>query len=227
MDPSRQNILFPAPQQPFKKSNLTPEMTKVWMNEKFAPELLQYQEKLLSEAINTIEDTEKKYDTMTKEVRDIVELDIERLRFLVKDYFRIRLAKIQKFMFYILKENLAKLLSKNEIKFIVELANMKTLYYNEGLKKVNVLCNNFRVFMDKKKNMSEKIGCLSDPMIEHPDDYEFVCAESLAEQDIILDFKKISDTCENEYLVVEKGSRVYVPFLLVRELVAKGDVKLI
>ena len=172
-DSSRQDDLFPISQPAQKEKDIITDMIRIWKNEKLSPVLLPYEEKIIADLTVQIETKEKESLNMEKELRDMVELDNERVKFMIKDYLRIRLAKIEKFMFYILKNDLSNLLSQNEIKFIVDLVNMKSLYFNEGLKKVNVLCNNFRPFLDRAKDMSSKISFLSEEMIVSPDENEF------------------------------------------------------
>lgn len=227
MDSSRQNSLFPQARPSKKKRDITQEMIDIWKNEKFAKELLPCQDKFISELTTYIEEKEKDLAGVTKEIKDIAELDLERLKFVIKDYLRIRLFKIQKYLFYILKEDLSSILTPNEIKFIVELINMKSVYFNEGLKKVNILCNNFRPFLDKFKNMSDKITSLNDEMIIKPNTNDYVFVESIVDQNIIVNFKEKFENCEQEYLVMEKGFIYFLPYSLIKEDLIKKKVKLI
>ncbi len=90
-------------------------LIKIWKNEKFSNDILLYQNSLISTAIDLVEKTEKelKDSSIEKENSDIIELDIERMKFLIKDYLRIRIMKIEKYLFYILKNDLSSLLSEN------------------------------------------------------------------------------------------------------------------
>ena len=141
-------------------NTLMNSLITIWKNEKFTNDILLYKNNLISNAINLVEQTEKelKENKIEKENSDIIELDIERMKFIIKDYLRIRIMKIEKYLFYILKNDLSSLLSENEVEFVIKLINMKSVYFNEGLKNIHQSANNFRVFNDRFKLMKDKIS---------------------------------------------------------------------
>jgi hypothetical protein len=146
---------FRGPFQNPSHSDTIKYLQLIWKNEKLCKDLLPYEDEFLSQLINVIEQKEKeiknKKHNFDQETLDFMELDLQRVKYFVKDYLRIRLAKIEKYLYYILKNNLASLLSETEAKFVVDLINMKAVYFNEGLKKVVAVANNFRPFYDKYK----------------------------------------------------------------------------
>ena len=79
-----------------------------WKNEKLCKNLMPYEEILLINCINLVENYEKKLkDNTEQEFYDFILQDVQRMKFLIKDYLRIRLIKIEKYIFYILKNDLS------------------------------------------------------------------------------------------------------------------------
>ena len=201
----------------------------IWKNEKFSNDILLYQNSLISTAIDLVEKTEKelKDSSIEKENSDIIELDIERMKFLIKDYLRIRIMKIEKYLFYILKNDLSALLSENEVELVIKLINMKSVYFNEGLKNVNQIANNFRYFTDRFKLMKEKISYLNDAMIVSPSETDFVIIQSITEENIIINMKDIYDKYEYDFVQLEKNDICIIPYIAVKDLIKNNKVKLI
>ena len=201
----------------------------IWKNEKFSNDILLYQNSLISTAIDLVEKTEKelKDSSIEKENSDIIELDIERMKFLIKDYLRIRIMKIEKYLFYILKNDLSALLSENEVELVIKLINMKSVYFNEGLKNVNQIANNFRYFTDRFKLMKEKISYLNDAMIVSPSETDYVIIQSTTDENIIINLKEIFDKYEYDFVQLEKNDICIIPYLAVKDLIKKNKVKLI
>ena len=110
----------------FTTQNYSPFMTSlitIWRNEKLCQTLLPYEENIINEVISEIEKKEEeiKNKKMDKNVKYYIEIDIQHIKYIIKDYFRIRLMKIEKYLFYLLKNNKIDILSQNEIKFAAEL----------------------------------------------------------------------------------------------------------
>ena len=204
-------------------------LIKIWKNEKFSNDILLYQNSLISTAIDLVEKTEKelKDSSIEKENSDIIELDIERMKFLIKDYLRIRIMKIEKYLFYILKNDLSALLSENEVELVIKLINMKSVYFNEGLKNIHQSANNFRVFTDRFKLMKDKISALNDAMIVSPSENEFVIIQSITEENITINMKEVFDKYPYDFLQIEKNDIYILPYNAVKKLIKENKVKLI
>lgn len=210
-------------------NTLMNSLITIWKNEKFTNDILLYQNNLISNAINLVEQTEKelKENKIEKENSDIIELDIERMKFIIKDYLRIRIMKIEKYLFYILKNDLSSLLSENEVEFVIKLINMKSVYFNEGLKNIHQSANNFRVFTDRFKLMKDKISALNDAMIVSPSENEFVIIQSITEENIIINMKDVFDKYPYDFLQIEKNDIYILPYNAVKKLIKENKVKLI
>ncbi|KAJ4822335.1 hypothetical protein Tsubulata_035980 [Turnera subulata] len=83
-------------------------MKRAWRNEKAAPEILQYEADLVHRIKGQIELAESNVEVFKAERKDaltvsLYEMDVDRAHFLLRSYLRIRLQKIGKYLFHILK----------------------------------------------------------------------------------------------------------------------------
>ena len=126
-------------------SHFMTTLITIWRNEKLTQTLLPYEENIINEVISQIEKKEEelKNKKLDKNIKYYTEIDIEHIKYIIKDYFRIRLMKIEKYLFFLLKNNKIDILSQNEIKFAAELMDINAAYFIQGLKKMNSLSNNF------------------------------------------------------------------------------------
>ncbi|KAH7561236.1 hypothetical protein ACOSP7_016108 [Xanthoceras sorbifolium] len=95
-----------------------------WRNEKAAPEILQFQVQLVkraTEQIQLMEETVEEFEEsgMDPLTVSLYQMDLDRAQFLLRSYLRIRLQKVEKYMFYIRKnDNLRNRLSEPERVFV-------------------------------------------------------------------------------------------------------------
>eukprot|EP01006_Ploeotia_vitrea_P060324 TRINITY_DN75699_c0_g1_i1.p1 TRINITY_DN75699_c0_g1~~TRINITY_DN75699_c0_g1_i1.p1 ORF type:complete len:231 (+),score=21.84 TRINITY_DN75699_c0_g1_i1:42-734(+) len=81
-----------------------------WQNEKYAPELLDYQSELVQELQQQMDDQEANENVETQEwstdlpAKSFFKLDRDQIRFLLVDYHRLRLEKIRKYVHYTLSD---------------------------------------------------------------------------------------------------------------------------
>ncbi|KAG5036431.1 hypothetical protein JHK86_017271 [Glycine max] len=98
-------------------------LKRAWRNEKAAPEILRYESDLVSrvkKVIQFLEETvEEKSSGGTNPLSvSLYQMDLDRTLFLLRSYLRIRIQKIEKFVFHIQKtEELWNRLSKDEKDF--------------------------------------------------------------------------------------------------------------
>ncbi|ETL91524.1 hypothetical protein L917_09920 [Phytophthora nicotianae] len=107
-----------TPSQPeFDQENLNEDvqrMRTLWVNELNAPEILQYDEEMVSEMLEQIRNQQEYVDSvyedrtqLTEEksfVNKLYQMEIDRLRYMVSSYLRTRLRKIEKFAIHILQD---------------------------------------------------------------------------------------------------------------------------
>ena len=211
-------------------SEFMTNLVTIWRNEKLSQTLLPYEENIINEVTSLIEKKEselKESKKMDKNIKYYIEIDIQRIKFIIKDYLRIRLMKIEKYLFYLLKNNKVDILSQNEIKFAAELMDVKAAYFIQGLKKMNSLANNFYPFTDKSKPRVEKMQAISDAMITKPAESEFVVVQNISNSTIDINIKEISNDYQGEFLSIYSGEKCLVPFKLIESYLKKKQVKII
>ncbi|KAK7294328.1 hypothetical protein RJT34_17217 [Clitoria ternatea] len=95
-------------------------LKRAWRNEKSAPEILRFESHLISRVREQIQLMEETVEEKTTEGADplstsLYQMDLDRTLFLLRSYLRIRIQKIEKYMFHIEKtEELWNRLSKAE-----------------------------------------------------------------------------------------------------------------
>lgn len=79
---------------------------EVWVNEKLAPDLLQYEGELVECVIDQIQHMENSLQNIRKEDFRIVfhKMELDRIKFVLSSYLRIRLEKIEKFGAHLLHQ---------------------------------------------------------------------------------------------------------------------------
>ncbi|KAL4162709.1 hypothetical protein PRNP1_003241 [Phytophthora ramorum] len=105
-----------TPSQPeFDRDNLNEDivrMRSLWVNELNAPEILQYNDEMVSEMLEQIRNQQEYVDSvyedrtqLTEEksfINKLYQMEIDRLRYMVSSYLRTRLRKIENFAVHIL-----------------------------------------------------------------------------------------------------------------------------
>ena len=216
----------------FTTQNYSPFMTSlitIWRNEKLCQTLLPYEESIINEVISQIEKKEEeiKDKKMDKNMKYYIEIDIQHIKYIIKDYFRIRLMKIEKYLFFLLKNNKIDILSQNEIKFAAELMDIKAAYFIQGLKKMNSLANNFFQFTDKTKTRVEKMQTINDAMITKPDENDYVVVQNVSNNTLNINIKDIYGDYQGDFLSIYSGEKCFVPFKLIENYLKHKQVKII
>ena len=210
-------------------SSFMTSLITIWRNEKLSQSLLPYEENIINDVISQIEKKEEeiKNKKMDKNVKYYIEIDIQHIKYIIKDYFRIRLMKIEKYLFFLLKNNKIDILSQNEIKFAAELMDIKAAYFIQGLKKMNSLSNNFYQFTDKTKTRIEKMQAISDAMITKPDDNDYVVVQNVSNNTININIKDVCADYKGDFLSIYSGEKCLVPFKLIENYLKHKQVKII
>lgn len=99
---------------------------EMWINEKFAPEILPHKYDVILCMLEQIDCMERNLETLDNKdlIKNIHKLEVDRLRFMVTSYLRIRLKKVEDYVLYILqqeeeraKNDLETYLSDNELSY--------------------------------------------------------------------------------------------------------------
>lgn len=206
------------------------EMIDAWRNEKLSQDLLPHKEELITYLITKIEKKEQEITDlkMDKDTKYFIEIDIQRIKFLIKDYLRIRLMKIEKYLFYLMKNDKLDILTKEEIGVAAELMDMKAVYFNQSLKKMNSLVNNFYQFVtNNKEKRVENAKNILDSMIVKPPENDFVIVQNISNDNIVLNIKEIYNDYQSEFITLEPDDKCLVPFKLIERELNDNKVKII
>ncbi|KAH9475171.1 DNA replication complex GINS protein sld5 [Psilocybe cubensis] len=226
----QQRTPAPAPAQPDREPDFYPEeaeqntpleqLTRHWLNERHAPDILPAQEDLLmnlldhlrrqSEAVQLLRE-----DPSTSEEEHmrimLVQTEVERVKFIVRSYVRTRLFKIERYA-----------------RFIVTNADIQTRLTaaerDHASRHAKLTDQHF--YVSVLQGLPEKQSHLDDtplfvpPMITEPDKSRpvFVHARQRCPRIRLPD---------GATLDMEKGHISLMPYAIVEELVARGDVELI
>lgn len=199
------------PNRPLNGQQLILKLQTIWTNEKFSKDILKYEEEFVYEIKQLIEskdeelkkiESEKKLNK--KEDAELIELDLDRVKFILKDYLRIRLMKIDKFIYYIVKNDLTNLLSKQEFQFAVDLFKMKRNFFNDFFyKKIPQEFNDFKPYPENEQ------------MIISPPYNNYVCVKSNTYEPIVIKMKDIASECDDTF--VFNREEVYsLPYNLIK-----------
>lgn len=212
-----------------QKVDLYTRMSHVMLNERMAPELLPYEKELLDEILSKITDQQQllldsheygdlNIDTgiITSDFKlqlMIMETDIERLNYLIRLYFRIRLAKLEKYTLYYIKltsqDDKKMIISEQERDYMYKYMTIsQTLYNNSILKKVPKELS----YLDDEK------GDIS--MVVQPDIDELVFIK-------VITLVPITITFGEDELDLVKDGIFAVRYSLIRKYLELGDVRLI
>lgn len=112
-------------------------MEEAWINEKFAPEILPHKSEVVDCLLGQVSYMESNLENLESKdfKKSIHQLEVDRLRFLVSSYLRIRLEKIETYVVHILEQENQRIqqgfetyLTEQELKFARE--------YSEGTRDI-------------------------------------------------------------------------------------------
>ncbi|XP_025133808.3 DNA replication complex GINS protein SLD5 [Bubalus kerabau] len=208
---SEEVVLTPA--------ELIDRLEQAWMNEKFAPELLENKSEIVEcvmEQLKHMEENLKRAKKGDLKV-SIHQMEMERIRFVLSSYLRCRLMKIEKFFPHILekektrREEEPSILSPEEFVFAKEfLANTETYLKETALKHM-------------PPNL-QKVDLLR--TVPKPDLDAYVFLRVKERQENILVEPETDE--QRDYVIdLEEGSQHLIRYRTVAPLVASGAIQLI
>ncbi|XP_074918886.1 DNA replication complex GINS protein SLD5 isoform X2 [Chelonoidis abingdonii] len=195
------------------------EGLEAWLNEKFAPELLESKSEIVEcvmEQLDHMESNLKRAKHGDLKV-SIHRMEIERIRYVLSSYLRCRLVKIEKFFPHILEKEKSRaegepsILSPEEFAFAKEyMANTETYLKNVALKHM-------------PPNL-QKVDLLR--LVPKPNLDSFVFLRVQERQENILVEPETDE--QREYVIdLEEGSQHLIRYKTIAPLVASGAVQLI
>lgn len=203
----------------FNFNNLGQDYTHlliVWEREKLSEELLAYQDSIILTISTQIEKRKSYLKTLNLSegdefMREILQLDLERVLFVLKDYLRIRLAKIEKFLFQIIQMDLGSLLSNKEFDYAFKLFTLKRAYFTQNVySKLNDTLNDLK----KIKNQ----------VVVSPNLKLYSFAKNLSRNSTPINIKDNYENCEDPLVIVEFGETICLPENLLK--IANNQTKI-
>ncbi|KAK9885234.1 hypothetical protein WA026_010737 [Henosepilachna vigintioctopunctata] len=189
-------------------------MEEAWLNEKFSPEILpnkiDFVELLLGQLSAMEENLENVGDRDIKKTLHLLEVD--RLRFLVGSYLRMRLEKIEFYVDHILKQENSRLENREDL-YLTEAELTFARNFKEGID------NHFEHLM----RVHPTIPVDWKNQVIQPNIHSFVFSRSKTNIESII----IDEGNDDETVYVNKDSQMIISYNSVSNLVKKGDVQLV
>ncbi|RLN47187.1 hypothetical protein BBJ29_004781 [Phytophthora kernoviae] len=211
-----------TPSQPeFNQDNLNEDiarMSTLWVNELNAPEILQYNDEMVSEMLDQIRNQQEYVDSvyedrdqLTEErsfVSKLYQMEIDRLRYMVSSYLRTRLRKIEKFAIHILGDAVQiESLSVKERNFAKQFVMIFESHVND---------------LAMGKFAEDHRSIAAEGMVAEPNLDRFVFCESKTELGSVQ-----CDDKGDEFVTMHPADRHVLRYRSIQSHVAAGEVALI
>ncbi|XP_015175607.1 PREDICTED: DNA replication complex GINS protein SLD5 [Polistes dominula] len=194
--------------------NALEAIENAWLNEKFSPEILPHKFDLVDCMLQQISHMEENVKRLERDDLRlwIHKMELERIRFLISSYLRMRLDKIERYTIHILSEEAARqpeeaYLTPNEVRFAKEyLGSVENLFKTVALQHMPASFQAFEIEkVSTKPNMQTHVFLRANERITG----------------IIL--PGVTD----EEIDLEAGSQHIIQYNLIADLVKSGAVQLI
>ncbi|PNP53702.1 hypothetical protein THARTR1_05826 [Trichoderma harzianum] len=195
-------------------------LTRLWVAERSAPELLNWPADGLFERVNAkiksqiekIEDMTGDMDPKTNFALIVIQTELERYKFLVRSYLRTRIAKIDKHtLHYLSTEELRQRLSPTELAYATR---------HQALLHNHYLSSFLSSFPQRLQNLNDTAGNVS--MIDSPDLDTAVFVRLLRDKDV---FGRGTDV--DTILPAANGDVLIMRWSSAKALVEDGDAELV
>ncbi|KAL6867861.1 hypothetical protein J3F83DRAFT_738326 [Trichoderma novae-zelandiae] len=195
-------------------------LTRLWVAERSAPELLDWPADGLFERVNAriksqierIEDMTGDMDPKTNFALIVIQTELERYKFLVRSYLRTRIAKIDKHtLHYLSTEDLRQRLSPTELAYATR---------HQALLHNHYLSSFLSSFPQRLQNLNDTAGNVS--MIDAPDLDTAVFVRLLRDKDV---FGRGTDV--DTILPAANGDVLILRWSSAKGLVEDGDAELV
>ncbi|CAI5734601.1 unnamed protein product [Peronospora destructor] len=210
-----------SPSQPeFNQDNFNDDITRmrvIWVNELNAPEILQFNDEMVSEMLEQIRNQQEYVDAVSEDREQVVDeksfvnklyqMEIDRLRYMVSSYLRTRLRKIEKFAIHILGDaTLIQRLSMKERSFAQQYVTLYESHIND---------------LAMSKFDAEHRSLTSEDMVLKPNLDGFVFCQGLDAGGVQCDDKGAN------FVQVTSADRYVLRYRSIQEHVKSGAIELI
>ncbi|KAF4362490.1 hypothetical protein CsatB_001420 [Cannabis sativa] len=144
-------------------------LKRIWRREKAAPEIFQFETALIDRIREQIQLMEETVDEFVESGVDpltvsLYQMDLDRTQFLLRSYLRIRLQKIEKYMFHIVKStDLFNRLSKQEKSFAERCCDDLKMHLEESI--LSRLPENYQSIL-QQSIISEETDMVPKPQLD-------------------------------------------------------------
>lgn len=184
------------------------------LNEKCSPELLPFQDEVVTDLSQALKEQQEILDSATFAVSDLgfaalYQMEVDRVRYLLASYHRVRLAKLKKFVMYILssRDVFEGRLSAQEKTFVTRYADLKEAHFRASA-------------LDQ---LDDRLRSLDEPeMISEPNMGEWVFCRVLKDQEDFIP----ADAPTSEPITMNRGDSLVIKYSAIRSLLADGAVEL-
>ncbi|KAK5703925.1 GINS complex subunit [Elasticomyces elasticus] len=205
-----------APALPVRTLDLQ-ALTRAWVNERTAPELLPYPTDLvdrvmerIGKQISTIEEMSGTMDPQANFTLVILQTELERFKFLVRSFLRARIAKIDTYALHY--ATLPSQLSPLERQYLQSHQSLISTHYSTSF---------LSTFPTSLQKLDDTAGGIS--MVDKPDEDAAVFCRVLRDTGNV-EIQGISEVAEIE---MKRGDVRVLRWSAVKEAVERGDVELI
>lgn len=205
----RQETSFP--------DDLHVRMKRIWLNEQYSPELLPFEKDIVNEFLHRLEIQQQKVAASpqtvdTRFIFNLYQMELERMKYLVVSYLRIRLIKIEKWCSFLLtNENERIKMSEKELEYAKGYNDIlstffKETFLNELPDKLQSLTEQSPVVnMIPQPNLSTHVICR---VLETVDNYSF-------------------DSLRGEQIKMTQGDIYAVRYQMIKDLLLENKIELI
>lgn len=190
------------------------QLEEAWVNEKFAPELLESKADLVECMLDQIKEMEGNLKKVKQGdvVASLHKLEIDRIRYVLSSYTRTRIEKIEKYVVHVLEQEAARdesepsRLSPEELQYAKEYADsMEGLFKSLALQNMPANMQN----IDRKKS------------VPRPNMDKYVFLKVLEDQD------QVMIDPEEDPIDLESGAQHIMRYSAIAPLLSNGSVSLI
>ncbi|KZF22430.1 GINS complex, Sld5 component [Xylona heveae TC161] len=195
-------------------------LTRAWVNEKGSPEILTYPSELIERVMDRIR---KQIETIEMQTGDmdpkmnfrlvILQTELERFKYLIRSFLRVRLAKIDKHALHIL--------TNSEVKARLSASEIQYLTAHQALLHSHYRASFLAQFPPNLQRLDDTAGGIS--MVEHPDLDQVIFCRVLHD---VADPITIEGT-DTADVWLKRGDIFVVRWRHVADAVTKGEVELI
>jgi len=205
-----------ADEEDFQTNPDLPQLYRMWRNEKYAPELLPFNERVVCNISEVIEfvgeeiDQDRMEEDQDPNDPDIAlrSKDLERVKYVLRDYLRIRLWKLAQWPQHYLERNNITLLSDAERTFLREHWHHKKMFFESRL---------LAALPPSKQSLDDKIDLLD--MVRRPPVDKYIYArimEEVGELDVPATTLTQQETQSSRRESVTKGHTYLLHYSVIR-----------